>query len=208
MRYYPLFLDLTGRIAVVVGGGTVAERKIRQLLDAGADVRVISPVATRRVKAWHRARRLRWQRRRYRRGDLRGAWLVIAASDDVTVNQRVSDDARRVRIHVNVIDDPKISTAIAPAMFRRGDLVVAISTGGKSPALAQQLRKQLSREFGRDYAAYVKLLGRVRRQIMQRVLHAAKRRRLLHRLVRSNLLPLVKKGHTRALARRIARLTK
>jgi precorrin-2 dehydrogenase len=206
MRYYPLFLDLTGRLVVVVGGGRVAERKVRQLLACGARVTVISPTATPRLRTWHRRDSIRWCPRRYKRCDLQQAWLVVSASDDAAVNRRVAQDARRGRTLANVVDDASVSTAIAPAWFRRGALVVAFSTGGASPALAQQLRMRLSKEIGKEYAAYVALLARVRRHIHHRVKDAAARQRLMRRLVRAGLLPLMRSERRAELNRRVARL--
>lgn len=207
MQYYPLFLDLTGRLVVVIGGGRIAERKVRQLLACGARVTVISPTATPRLRTWHRKDAIRWRPRRYKRCDLQQAWLVVSASDDTTINRRVARDARQRRTLANVVDDASVSTAIAPAWFRRGALVVAFSTGGSSPALAQQLRRRLSKEIGKEYAAYVALLARVRRQIHHRVKDAGARQRLMRRLVRAGLLPLMRSERRAALNRRVARLT-
>ncbi len=206
MRYYPLFLDLTRRRVVVIGGGRVAERKVRQLLDCRAEITLISPIATPRLQAWHRAGRLRWQQRCYRRSDLRGAWLAVSATDQSSVNRQVATDGARRKIWTNVVDDPGRSSVIAPAWFRRGALVVAFSTGGASPALAQQLRRRLSRDIGKDYAAYVALLARLRRRIHRQVADPAKRQRLMRRVLGMNLLPLAKGGNRQALKRRVAQL--
>lgn len=204
MRYYPLFLDLNGRLTVVVGGGRVAERKVRQLLACGARVTVISPTATPRLRAWHRRGTIRWRPRRYKRCDASAAWLAIAASDDAAVNRRVAQDAKRCRTLANIVDNAAVSTAIAPAWFRRGRLVVAFSTGGANPALARQLRLQLSKEIGRDYAAYVRLLARIRRQIHRRVKDSATRQRLMRRIMLADLLPMIRSGRRATLERRIA----
>jgi precorrin-2 dehydrogenase/sirohydrochlorin ferrochelatase len=193
---------------VVAGGGQVAERKVRQLLDCRARVTVISPTLTPRLRSYHRQGLIRWRPRRYRPCDLQGAWLAISATDQPTVNQQIAVDARRRKIWTNVVDDPARSSVIAPAWFRRGALVVAFSTGGASPALARQLRLTLSKEIGRDYAAYVALLARLRRQIHRRVKDSAARQRLMRRLVRANLLPLVKRGNQTILKRRVAQLMK
>jgi siroheme synthase-like protein len=210
MRYYPLFLDLNSRRTVVVGGGAVAERKVRQLLACGARVTVISPTATPRLRAWHRRNTIQWRPRRYKWGDLRSAWLVISASDDAAVNLRVAQDSTRHRTLANIVDDAAISTAIAPAWFRRGALVVAFSTGGASPALARQLRLRLGQEVGQDYAAYVALLTRLRRRIHRQVKDPAARQRLMRRIVRADLLPLIRSarcGSPHALRRAVDRLT-
>lgn len=206
MRYYPLFVNLTGRLVVVVGGGRVAERKVRQLLACGARITVISPTLTPRLRTWSRQQRVQWRPRRYKRFDLQAAWLVVSASDDATLNRRVAQDAARRRTLANIVDDASVSTAIAPAWFRRGALVVAFSTGGASPALAQQLRRTLSEEIGRDYAAYVALLARLRRQVHRRVKDVPTRQCLMRRLVRAGLLPLIRSGQQAALNRRVARL--
>ncbi|MEW6325074.1 MAG: bifunctional precorrin-2 dehydrogenase/sirohydrochlorin ferrochelatase [Nitrospirota bacterium] len=206
-RYYPIFLDVAARRVAVIGGGRVAERKVRQLLACGARVTVISPALTPRLRAWRRRKKIFWKSRGYRRGDLDRMWLVVAATDQSPVNRTVSIEAARRKVWVNVVDDPARSSAIAPAWFRRGPLVVAFSTGGASPALARQLRLKLSREIGRDYAAYVAFLARVRHEVHRRVRDAATRQKLMRRLVRANLLPLLKRGKLGELRRQIARLT-
>lgn len=206
MRRYPLFVDLAGRRVVVVGGGRVAERKIRHLLECRARITIVSPTVTPRLHAWRRSGKIQWRPRRYKRCDLQSAWLVISASDEPIVNRRVARDAARGRTLVNVVDDAARSTAIAPAWFRRGALVVAFSTGGASPALARRLRLMLSRNIGREYAAYVAFLARVRRHIHHRVKDAATRQRLMRRLVRADLLPLITAGRRAALQRRVAEL--
>jgi len=207
MRYLPLFVDLTGRRVVVAGGGKVAERKVRQLLDCRARVTVISPTVTSRLRSYHRNGLIGWRSRRYRSGDLAGARLVISATDQPSVNQRIAVDARRRKIWANVVDDPGRSSVIAPAWFRRGALIVAFSTGGASPALAQQLRRRLSGEIGKEYAAYLALLARARRHIHRQVKDSATRQRLMRRLIRADLLLLVGDGNRDTLKRRVARLT-
>jgi precorrin-2 dehydrogenase/sirohydrochlorin ferrochelatase len=139
---YPIFLNLAGQRVVVVGAGKVATRKIRNLRKAGARVTVISPVATAAIR---RKIGLRWQRRRYRPGDLRGATLVIAATNDPAVNRQVCAEAKRRRQLVNCIAPPEAGNFIVPSVVRRGAFTIAISTGGASPAKAKALRKKLER---------------------------------------------------------------
>jgi len=139
---YPLFLELTGQPAIVVGGGPVATRKTRTLLAAGACVTVITPVAT---PALRRLKKIRWLRRRYQAGDLRGARLVVAATDDLTVNQRVCAEAHRRRQLVNCAAPPTAGNFIVPALVRHDGFTIAISTGGASPAMAKALRVKLER---------------------------------------------------------------
>ncbi len=146
---YPLFLDLTREPVVVVGAGVVATRKIRALLAAGAKVTIIGPSAT---SAIQRMQNIRWLRRPYRQGDLRGARLVIAATNDLVVNQRVCGEAKRRRLLVNCVAPPSAGNFIVPASVRRGRLQIAISTGGTSPTLAKQVRQELEVYFRRRYA--------------------------------------------------------
>ena len=161
---YPLFLDLTGQPVTVIGGGRVATRKVRSLLSAGAGVTVISPAATTTIQSWARQRRLRWVHRGYRPGDLRGAWLVVAATDSAEVNCRVCTDAKRRRRPVNCIAPPAAGNFIVPAVARRGGITVAISTDGASPAFASKLRQDLERFLARGYVGRLKMMASQRQR--------------------------------------------
>jgi len=141
---YPLFLELTNQPVTVVGAGTVATRKIRTLLATGARVTVIAPLASPAVR---RLKKIQWLRRRYQRGDLRGARLVVAATDDLAVNQRVCAEAHRRRQLVNCAAPPAAGNFIVPALVRQGAFTIAISTGGASPAAAKALRQKLERSL-------------------------------------------------------------
>ena len=140
-RYYPAYLDLSGRRCVVVGAGAVAERKVLQLLEADADVMLVSPSATPELERLADERHLRWIRRAYAPGDLAGAMLAIAATDDETVNRTVHAEAEREKTLLNVVDVPALCGFIAPSVVERGPVTVAISTAGTSPALARKLRE-------------------------------------------------------------------
>ena len=139
---YPLFLELTGQPAVVVGAGPVATRKTRTLLAAGARVTVIAPVA---IPAMRRLKKVRWVRRCYQSGDLRGARIVVAATNDLAVNQRVCAESHRRRQLVNCAAPPDAGNFIVPALVRSGAFTIAISTGGVSPSKAKALREKLER---------------------------------------------------------------
>jgi len=160
---YPLFLELRDLPVVVVGGGQVASRKIGTLLKAGASVTVISPAMSKRFA------KVRWVRRGYRRGDLRGARLVVAATNDVAVNERVCAEAKRRGLLVNCIAPPAAGNFIVPALVRRGGITLAISTGGASPAFAKQLRGDLERFLGRTYPALLKQMAKDRRVRLTRL---------------------------------------
>ncbi len=158
VRYYPLFMDLAGRPCLVVGAGAVAARKACSLLDCGARVTVVGvhPAAAFRALA---RRGLLVRERRFRTSDVGGQALIIAATDERAVNAVVSAAARRKGIPVNAVDDPAHCSFLVPAVVRRGDLTVAISTGGRSPAAARLVKQRISEILGDEYAALVRLLG-------------------------------------------------
>jgi len=160
---YPLFLDLAGQRVVVIGAGRVAARKIRTLLAAGAIGTVVSPKANATIRRLAQTKHIRWVRRRYRRGDLRGARLVVAATDDLTVNMLVCTEAKRRKLLVNCIAPPAAGNFIVPSQVRRGGIGLAISTGGTSPAFAKRLRRDLERFLGHEYPQLLKEMGAARR---------------------------------------------
>ena len=196
--YYPLFADLDGRRCVVVGGGMVAQRKVTTLLGCGAEVTVISPTLTRRLAALVHQGRVRGMRRRVRPGDLRGAWLVIAATDEPAINELVSRAATRARIFTNVVDQKPLCSFIAPAIFRRGLLTIAVSTGGASPALAKQLRRNFAVTIGVDYSRMLRLLKSLRGAAKRQLPTHHDRKRYFDRLVSGRVFSLVRQGRAKA----------
>jgi len=177
---YPLFLSLRGRLCVVVGGNEMAETKIRELLDADAKIRVISPAATDQIAAWSQAERLEWVGRAYEDGDLREAFFVVSVAD-AEANAQVFDEAEARQTFCNTVDDIEHSNCYGSAVVRRGPLQIAISTAGNSPALAQRLRKELEERFGEEYALWVTRLGEVRSRLFQdKAIDSETRRRTLH----------------------------
>ena len=169
MRPYPIFLKLRGHRCVVVGGGPVAERKAKALVASGARVRLISPQATPSLVRLASQKKIDLARRGYRTGDLKGAFLVFAATNDRETQQAVLREARRVRALANVADDPTDSDFLVPARFSEGGVQVALSTGGDSPALAKRLRQQLQRLLGKDFSARLTSLGKMRRKVKGRI---------------------------------------
>ena len=165
MGYYPLFVDLTGRACLVVGGGAIAEGKVQGLLTAGARVTVVSPALIESLTEAARAGRIEHRARAYRHGDLAGVTLAFAATGEPAVNAAVAAEGRRRGVWVNAVDDPAHCDVIIPAVVRRGALTVAVSTGGVSPALARAVREELDRHLGDDYAALVDVAGEVRRAL-------------------------------------------
>ncbi len=188
---YPIVLDLTGVRAVVVGGGRVALRKARALAEAGARVRVI---ATELLPELAEDGRLECVAEDYAARHLAGARLVVAATDDEAVNSRVAVDARSAGAWVNVVDRPDQCDFIVPSQVRRGDLVVAISTGGAAPSLSRRLRKRLEAEFGPEYGPLLAALREVRDDLKARDVAPEVRRRVFERLTEDDLLAAARAG--------------
>ena len=162
---YPVNLLVRGRKIVVVGGGRIAARKIEPLLDEGARVEVVAPDAGDEVQAWADEERLVLHRRAFTAADLDGAWLAFTATDDPAVNAAVHAAGEATRVWVNSADDPANCSFTLMSVIRRGDLAVTIGTGGRSPALAARLRRQLDDELGPEYGTLLDLLGEAREAI-------------------------------------------
>lgn len=192
--YYPIYLDLEGRRCVVVGGGAVAERKVTTLLEYGADVTVISPELTAGLSAPAAEGRFSRVARRYQSGDLEGAWLVFCATDDRPTNIAVFEEAQARGVPANVVDDPELCSFIVPSIVARGDLQIAISTGGASPALAKRTRRRLEEEFGPEYAVLMDLLKEFRARVMEQVAAPAERRRIFEAVAESDVLERIRDG--------------
>ena len=165
MSYYPIMLDVKGRRCVVIGGGQVALRKTQALLECGAAVEVISPALCPGLEELASSGSLKAVLRPYRRGDLQGTALVIAAADDSEVNRSVSEEAAASGVLVNVVDVPGLSSFIVPSSLSRGDVTIAVSTNGKSPALARRIRTELEESFGEEYSLLVSLVAEVRSEL-------------------------------------------
>lgn len=162
-RLYPLMVDLSGRAAVVIGGGRVATRKVNHLLEAGARVTVVAPELTATLTSAVEAGRIGWKPQRFSPDVLGDAWVVVAATDDARVNAQVAQAAGEGRL-VNVVDRPELGNCHFPAYLRRGRLTLAVSTGGASPQLAKQIRAGWEREFDESWAERLEALYRERRK--------------------------------------------
>jgi len=204
---YPAILLLDGRLGVVIGGGTIGERKVQTLLDAGARVRVIAPDVTPAVRILADAGRIELIERPYAPGDLAGAAVAIASTDDRTTNASVYEAAFAAGIPVNVVDDPSLCTFIAPSIVRRGELLIAISTGGANPALAVRIREQLEAEFGEEYGVYLALIRRLKDEVPLPSTQAG-RAEAWYRVVDSDVLALVRAGKTEEAWERAVELLK
>jgi siroheme synthase-like protein len=168
MKTYPLFALLEDRACLVVGGGAVGERKVQDLLRAGARVTVVSREITPQLIQWADAGRIVFIRGDFDPRQLEGMTLVVGATDDQEVNRRVSLAAQARGLFVNIVDAPELCTFIVPAQVRRGPLTIAVSTGGASPALARQVREKLEMLFGEDYGRYLRVMQTVRDRVLAR----------------------------------------
>jgi len=168
--YYPIFLNLEGKKCVVVGGGEVALRKVRALLDSGARVVVVSPTLNSGLAQLARVETISLISREYEPKDLKDAVIVVAATDIAEVNQNIAKKARKHGILVNVVDRPEESDFIMPSLVRRGDLILTVSTSGASPALAKKIRMRLEQTFGEEYSPLLSLIKEVRQELKEQQL--------------------------------------
>lgn len=160
--YYPIYIDIEDRDVVIIGGGNVCARKAETMMKYGARVTIVSPEFTDEIEQWGQQGALRLKRKPYDEGDLEGANIVIASTDDQSVNEQIAADCRRRRIPVNVVDVTPLCEFIVPAIIESGSIQIAVSTGGKSPALARTLKEDLQRLVGPEYAEVNDVLGSLR----------------------------------------------
>jgi precorrin-2 dehydrogenase / sirohydrochlorin ferrochelatase len=179
---FPMFLKLEGRQVLVVGAGKVGEPKIGGLLETGARIRVVALQASPAVREWAREEKIELAERAFSSDDLAGAFLAIVATNARTLNERVYHDAQRRGVLCNVVDVPDLCDFFYPAVVRRGDLQIAVSTAGQSPSLAQKIRQQLEKQFGPGYAVWVAELGETRKLILASDLDKDQKLELLHSL--------------------------
>jgi precorrin-2 dehydrogenase/sirohydrochlorin ferrochelatase len=194
MGYYPVFLEMKDRRCVVIGGGTVAERRVEGLVAVGANVTVISPAITDRLRNMLTQGAIRHVAREYRTGDRAGYDLVFVATDNSEINAAVAAEAPSLRIWVNSADDPDHCDFILPAVIRRGDLAVAVSTGGVSPAATRAIREELDEYFIVNYAIFVQIAGEVRRELREK--SVAPSAEAWNRALRGDFRRLIREGKT------------
>ena len=185
MAYYPIFLQVKGRPCLIIGGGQVGFKKAAALLACQARVTVVGPKGSAGLKRLVRQGKVRWKKRDFRPADLVGIELAVAATDDPTLQRLAAREAGRRGVWINVVDQPELCSFILPSVVRRGKLVLAISTGGASPALAKWIRGDLQGRYGSEFGRLVQAMGRVRGKIKRRVPGVAQRKRLFEKALKA-----------------------
>ncbi|MBI5675689.1 MAG: bifunctional precorrin-2 dehydrogenase/sirohydrochlorin ferrochelatase [Nitrospirae bacterium] len=203
MKYYPVFLNLKGVKAVVVGGGRVAERKAIALLKAGALVKIISPAITKTLEKYKKLGLATHIKREYRQGDVRDAFIVIAATSSRQTNNRVEADSKDLPRLINVVDTPSMGNFILPSIVNRGHLTIAISTEGCSPALSKAIRKELEEIYGSEFSDYLKFVESIRKQAMNKIKNSVDREKFLKSLASEDLFRTLRKKGVKAAVKKI-----
>ncbi len=200
--YYPISLNIAGRRCLVIGGGQVAERKASSLLDCGGRVTVISPRLCPELEEKRARGAIEARLREFRTGDLEGVFLAIAATDDFGVNDSVVKEAHIRGTMINVVDQPGECDFIVPSVVRRGELLIAISTGGKSPALSRKVREEMEGHFGPEYGSLLDMVSQVRRELSKRGRHPSPQAWRDH--LDSELLEMVRQGKADVARKRLS----
>ena len=206
MKYYPAYLDLRERPCLVIGGGAVAERKALALLEAGASVTIISPALTPKLHELSESGKITHLQKQYEEKDLTGEFLVIAATDSSEVNILVASACRKKHVLVNVATPPEESTFIVPSVVERGDLLIAISTSGASPALARKIRQDIEQRYGAEYELFLEKLSAIRQRVLEEIPDENRRRQAFQAIVDSDIIDLIRQGKTHAAELRMAEI--
>jgi precorrin-2 dehydrogenase/sirohydrochlorin ferrochelatase len=197
--YYPAILDIAGRRALVVGAGSVGEGKIEGLLRGAAQVKVVSLTATDTVRRWADEGLIELELRAFRSEDLDGCFMVIAATEDNQTNVRVFEGAEARQMLCNVVDVTHLCNFILPSIVRRGDLAIAVSTGGASPAMARRIRIAIGQCYGDEYEIALQVLGSLREELKERYPAFEDRKVLFERMVYTNFMDLIRAGDAEGL---------
>ncbi len=192
MKFYPVSLDISNEKCVVAGGGDVAERKVVRLLECGARVVLVSKTITPGLRTMKDEEAIEYVPDDYSEEHIEGAFLVIGATDRDDVNERIYRDSRSRGILVNIVDEPTRCSFIVPAVFRRKDLLIAISTGGKSPALARRLRENMEDKYGPEYGILLDIMGNLRKKIIARGGTSVENKRIFESVLDSDILRYIR----------------
>ena len=194
MKFYPAYLDLRDRPCLVIGGGAVAERKALSLLEAGAEVTVVSPSLTPKLQELSVSGKITHRRKSFDEQDLAGEALVVAATGSSDVNVFAAHACKKRRILVNVAAPPEESTFIVPSLVERGELLIAVSTTGASPALAKKIRQELERRYGPEYELFLEKFATIRARVLHEVTDEGTRRKIFQAIVDSDAIELFRLG--------------
>jgi len=203
-RYYPILVDLRGKRVLVVGGGKVAYRKIETLLEHGASVEVVAKDLDRPVAGLVDKGLIGYGGREFSEASLNGVFLVIAATSDEELNRRVAQKAQEKGLLVNAVDQPSDCNFIVPSILRRGDLVVSVSTSGKSPAFAKKIRRDMEERFGDEFEAFLDVMGSLRERVLSLGLSQEENKEMFEKLIESRLLFCIGKKEWGEAARIVA----
>jgi siroheme synthase-like protein len=195
--YYPIYLDIEGRNVIIIGGGNVCARKAETMMNYGARVTIVSPEFTAEIEGWSSEGCLALRRKKYEAADLDDANIVIASTDDQSVNEQIAADCRARRIPVNVVDVTHLCEFIVPAIIEKNGIQIAISTGGKSPALARTLKEDLQRTVGPEYSEINDLLGSLRESAKSVLPTDIDRKRFFDGIIAKGVLPMLREGRSR-----------
>ena len=204
MRYYPVFLNVTDRPCLVIGGGEIAARKAEGLLEAGARLTIVSPEVVDEIDEWAAAGTVELIRRCYEKRDLEGRYLAYAATDDDRLHERVAIDAASAGVLLNVVDRTRWCDFIVPSIARRGDLVVAVSTSGQSPAMARRIRLDIESMLTPEYEQAIAIFSKLRRHLEQLGWTFEQRQQIFERLLDDDLLTFLRQGDGDAVDRLLA----
>jgi precorrin-2 dehydrogenase / sirohydrochlorin ferrochelatase len=204
MKYYPAYLDISKRTCIVVGGGNVAHRKVKTLLECGASVTVISPELTDGLSELARQKKILWKNRPYENSDLAGAFLAIGATSDQNINGHIKADAKRTGALCNIADQPALCDFILPSLVKRGDLVIAVSTTGKSPAYAKELKKQMESCLGEEHALFLELMGAIRKKRLTENKPSQLNKSVFKKLVDAGLVEMIRDNHRKTIDETLA----
>jgi len=194
MKYYPVHLDINNRNCLVVGGGGVGTRKVKTLLDCGARVTVVSPEVSPQLRDLAASGEIILKERSYQSDDLSNMFLVIGATNDEKLNKQLSSDADRLNTLCNIADRPEVCNFILPSIVHRDDLVITVSTSGQSPAMAKKLRKALENQFGKEYGILLRLMGAIRKKLLQQAHAPEAHKPLFEQLINSELIVMIQEG--------------
>ena len=201
MKYYPISLDIQNRNCLVVGGGSVGTRKVMMLLECGATVSVVTLEATGKLVELSESGKIRLERRPFQTSDLHGKFLVMGATDKPETNWEIYTAAQRLGVLCNIADHPEACDFILPAIVKQGDLTIAISTSGKSPAFAKKLRKDLEKEFGTEYADFLMLMGQIRKKLLSQDHEPEAHKHLFEQLIERKLIEMIKDDNIKGVDR-------